>query len=174
MGMTARWYRCLNESFFVETNIVITIIDTMVELVLSTSIRRVDMEGVCVWCDELRKDPHNLTWEQILEPKGWKKLSESNGVIHWLRPGKESTRYSAISGQFRTADGQELITVFSRNAPPFQWKIPYTKSQAYRLLHVDPDSDLDKPGYSARAELSRLEAEVHKLFEEVDPWAAHR
>ncbi len=82
------------------------------------------------------------TWEEILA--GWQPVGESGGIKRWRRPGK-AAGYSATTG-IRSKAGNDLLTVFSTNAFPFEGVTPegrpgvtYNKFSAYALLNHDGD-----------------------------------
>ena len=73
-------------------------------------------------------------WEGILEPHGWVRSGSSGAVTHWRRPGKD-TGTSATTGHCSSsADGSDMLYVFSSNAEPFEEGKPYGKFAAYTLL----------------------------------------
>jgi len=83
---------------------------------------------------------HQAAWPQILEPFGWACIGESGGIKRWRRPGK-STGISATTG-ILSQQGNELLTVFSTNAHPFEGVngsgrpgVCYSKFAAYALLN---------------------------------------
>ena len=80
------------------------------------------------------------TWSEILEPHGWACVGESGGIKRWRRPGKQ-TGISATTGVLSKA-GNELLTVFSTNAYPFEGVsdngrtgVTYSKFGAYAQLN---------------------------------------
>ena len=84
------------------------------------------------------------TWAEILEPYGWVSCGESGGIKRWRRPGK-ATGISATTGVLSKA-GNELLTVFSTNAYPFEGVgssgrigVTYSKFGAYATLNHKSD-----------------------------------
>lgn len=76
-----------------------------------------------------------LTWEDILEPHGWRKtLRGTGGEQLWTRPGK--TEGASASTGYR-GDRQRLY-VFSTNTV-FTPETPYTKFGAYAVLNHGGD-----------------------------------
>jgi hypothetical protein len=68
------------------------------------------------------------TWEEILEPHGWKKDSKN----YWVRPGKDvEGGISATTDH----DGIPMFYVFSTSAHPFEANKGYTKFTVYTLLN---------------------------------------
>jgi hypothetical protein len=78
------------------------------------------------------------TWEEILEPHGWKKAYEGG----WTRPGKNID--DGISATTDYGD-HDILYVFSSNADPFRGPhddklgTGYTKFHAYTLLNHNGD-----------------------------------
>lgn len=110
------------------------------------------------------------TWAEILVPKGWMLLHESNSICYWRRPGKLDSSPSATTGYCKTEDGQELLHVFSTNAQPFEGEETYSKFSAYAHLYHKGDFNaaaqrLADCGYGSRISLSRSEEEVNQFFE---------
>jgi hypothetical protein len=73
------------------------------------------------------------TWSEILGPHGWRCDSQSGSAQHWCRPGKD-TGCSATTGFCESADGIDLLYVFSTNAEPFEADGAYSKFAAYAVL----------------------------------------
>ena len=69
----------------------------------------------------------DMSWEDILEPMGWKKLFERGDVTYWTRPGKE-TGVSATTGYCKG------LFVFSTSTS-FEPRRSYTKFGVYAHLH---------------------------------------
>jgi putative DNA primase/helicase len=87
------------------------------------------------------------TWEEILEPHGWKKTFERAGVAYWRRPGKDR----GISATTNYG-GSDLLYVFSTSTD-FESEHGYGKFSAYALLNHGSDfvraaEDLLRQGYS--------------------------
>jgi putative DNA primase/helicase len=110
------------------------------------------------------------TWAEILGPLGWQRVGESGGIARWRRPGK-STGISATTGILSKA-GNELLTVFSTNAAPFEGNnangrpgVCYSKFAAYALLShrgnfEDAAKELVKLGYGIPAHKTESDARV--------------
>jgi putative DNA primase/helicase len=95
------------------------------------------------------------TWSEILQPHGWQCIGEAAGIKQWRRPGK-ATGVSATTGILSKA-GNELLTVFSTNASPFEGNnangrpgVTYSKFGAFALLNHRGDFE------AAAKELLRL------------------
>ena len=80
------------------------------------------------------------SWAEILAPAGWQPAGETGGIKRWRRPGK-SAGWSATTGILSKA-GNELFTVFSANAHPFEGNNPnghpgvcYSKFAAWSILN---------------------------------------
>lgn len=70
------------------------------------------------------------SWSQILEPFGW----HSHDGIRWTRPGKTSGVSASV---VHSADGAELLTIFSGNAGPLSPDGSYrtlNKFEAWKAL----------------------------------------
>ncbi len=74
-----------------------------------------------------------VTWEEVLEPKGWVKVYEREDETYWRRPGKER----GVSATTNYA-GCDLLYVFSTSTV-FEAECPYTKFAAYALLYHHDD-----------------------------------
>lgn len=74
------------------------------------------------------------SWEQILEPHGWRCMRGLGSVGYWSRPGK-SCGTSATTNYADTG----LLYVFSSNAEPFEGCRAYTKFGAFTLLEHHGD-----------------------------------
>ena len=68
-------------------------------------------------------------WRAVLEPHGWRLITERGGEGYWCRPGK-ARGVSATTGYA----GNGVLYVFSSNAPPFVSGASYSKFAAYALL----------------------------------------
>jgi len=84
------------------------------------------------------------TWNELLEPKGWKALFTSQGVTYWRRPGK-SEGISATTGR---NDGDNLF-VFTTSTT-FEAEKPYSKFAAY--AHLEHGGDFSQAARSLRAQ----------------------
>ena len=71
------------------------------------------------------------TWADILEPHGWRALSQRGQTIYWQRPGKDGPGNSATTGH----NGHDILYVFSSNAAPFESEAGYSKFTAYAFLN---------------------------------------
>jgi hypothetical protein len=107
-----------------------------------------------------------VTWEQILEPLGWKKIiTESNGTTKWCRPGKEFG-ISATSNH----GGTDKFYVFS-SSTIFEPERSYSKFAVFALVEHQGDFSaaaraLRSLGYGQpRAELSTLEIHSPSLVQ---------
>lgn len=72
------------------------------------------------------------SWEDILEPFGWRKLFVRGDVAYWQRPGKEGPGVSATTGHCKG------LYVFSTSTS-FQAGRSYSKFGAYAHLHHGGD-----------------------------------
>src|SRR5262249_39735139 len=77
-------------------------------------------------------------WEDVLAPHGWVAVGECAGVTSWRRPGK-SEGISATTGYCRSADGGDLLHVFTPNALPPECDHTYSKFGAYAVLEHGGD-----------------------------------
>lgn len=75
-----------------------------------------------------------LSWDDILTPHGWKKVTRLRQGYAWRRPGK-NTGISATTGQ---ADDRNRLYVFSTSTI-FDTEVAYTKFAAYTLLNHHGD-----------------------------------
>lgn len=112
------------------------------------------------------------TWPEVLEPHGWQAVGESGGLKRWRRPGK-AIGYSATTGLLSKL-GNELLTVFSTNAFPFEGVNPagrsgvtYSRFAAYAVLNHSGDFQeagkaLVKLGYGTPATKHEQAARVLK------------
>lgn len=69
------------------------------------------------------------TWEEVLEPHGWKLLFTRDGEIYWQRPGKEGPGVSATTNYA----GSDRLYVFSTSTI-FEAGRSYSKFAAYTFL----------------------------------------
>ncbi len=76
------------------------------------------------------------TWEEILEPRGWRKVRRMGAGAFWAKPDKAGPGGSATTGQ--SADGIDRLFVFSTSTE-FDTERPYSKFAAYALLEHDND-----------------------------------
>ncbi len=77
---------------------------------------------------------NKTTWDDILTPHGWVKVTTRGSTIYWRRPGK-SEGISATTGN---AADRDRLYVFSTSTD-FEPEIPYTKFAAYALLNHGGD-----------------------------------
>jgi len=95
-----------------------------------------------------------VSWEEILEPHGWKARGAEGNVRHWTRPGK-SHGVSATTGFCSTDTRPDCFYSFS-DAPeiaPLEAQKAYSKFEAYTFLEHDGDfsaatSALVRQGYT--------------------------
>lgn len=71
------------------------------------------------------------TWEELLEPRGWRKVRPMGRGWYWAKPGKKGPGGSATTGQ--SGDGADRLFVFSTSTE-FDPERPYSKFAAYALL----------------------------------------
>lgn len=71
------------------------------------------------------------TWEEILEPRGWRKVRRMGQGWFWAKPDKTGPGGSATTGQ--SGDGADRLYVFSTSTE-FDPERPYSKFSAYALL----------------------------------------
>lgn len=94
----------------------------------------------------------HTSWDEILEPLGWRALYSRNGRTFWQRPGKDGMGGSAVTGGKSRRTGFDGLYVYSTNAAPFESDRGYGKFHAYALLYHGEDfgaaaRDLQKQGY---------------------------
>ena len=92
------------------------------------------------------------SWEDVLQPAGWKILYARGDKIMWQRPGKDGPGGSAVTGGKSKNKGFSGLYVFSSNAAPFEPDSGYSKFSAYGLLYHNGDfhaaaMDLADQGY---------------------------
>lgn len=113
-------------------------------------------------------------WKEILEPKGWYLVRQTNRVEYWCRPGKHDGGFSATIGHCCNDEGQSLLYVFSSSAAPFEAEKAYNKFSAYTLLYHSGDFHFAAErlaamdyGYSGtQTSLMEDEEAIHKFFME--------
>ncbi len=76
------------------------------------------------------------TWQEILEPRGWRRIRPMGRGHYWAKPDKSGPGGSATTGQ--AADGIDRLYVFSTSTE-FEPERPYTKFAAYALLEHGGD-----------------------------------
>jgi hypothetical protein len=83
-------------------------------------------------CGQRPGDCYNqqATWEEVLAPHGWKRLSTCNGEGYWQRPGKEGSGVSATTNYA----GTDRLWVFSTSTC-FEVARSYDKFGAYTVLN---------------------------------------
>jgi Domain of unknown function (DUF927) len=97
------------------------------------------------------------TWEEVLEPKGWKKVFTHSGVTHWRRPGK--TIGTSATTNFA---GTDLLKVFTTSSE-FDTEHTYDRFAAYAVLEHGGDfkaaaRSLAAVGYGKKAPLASAPA----------------
>lgn len=100
------------------------------------------------------------SWEDILEPHGWKLVGDRGQVQDWCRPGKDSG-ISATTNY----EGSGVLYVFSSNAYPFEEGQSYRKFRAYALLNHGGDFTgaaraLRRKGYGGGASTEHARRQV--------------
>ncbi len=90
----------------------------------------------------------HTTWPELLEPHGWTRVSVSNGVTYWRRPGK-GVGISASTGWA----GTDFLYLWSTSTA-FEAERGYGKFAAYTVLSHEGDfkaaaRELGKQGYGA-------------------------
>lgn len=86
------------------------------------------------------------TWDDLLLPRGWRKVARMGSGWTWQRPDKDGPGISATTGQAR--DGVDRLYVFSTSTE-FEDQRPYTKFAAYALL--EHGGDYSAAGRALRA-----------------------
>lgn len=77
-----------------------------------------------------------MTWPEILEPAGWRRLFTRGDETYWNRPGARDKRgIDATTG----ARGHDYLYVFSTSAEPFETERGYDKLGAHALLNHGGD-----------------------------------
>ena len=74
------------------------------------------------------------TWEEILEPAGWKTLKTHGEETYIYRPGIDTSHTATVNYK-----GSGLLYMFSSDAAPFKEHESYSKFWAYTLLHHKGD-----------------------------------
>lgn len=93
------------------------------------------------------------TWEEILQPHGWRIHHQTLQETYWTRPGKQKIDgWSATTGYNNEAD---RLYVWSTSTP-FNAETPYNKFSAYALLEHNNDfgaaaRTLSGRGFGSRA-----------------------
>lgn len=87
-----------------------------------------------------------VTWEEVLEPHGWKLLWTAQGTGYWQHPEKTSTGVSATTNHH----GSDVLYVFSTSTV-FEPERGYTKFAAYVVLEyqgglLSSGESLARPG----------------------------
>lgn len=103
------------------------------------------------------------TWEQVLEPHGWTRVSRRLGVASWRRPGKDH----GISATTNHA-GSDLLYVFSTSTG-FDAERGYSKFSAYAFLDHNGDfkeasKELALLGYGDRPEVQSREVDLSGIM----------
>lgn len=86
------------------------------------------------------------TWEEILEPHGWRKIHQRGDITRWRRPEKDIGVSATTNWQ-----GSDLLYVFSTSTP-FEAERGYSKWRAYAILNHAGDfkaaaRELARQGY---------------------------
>jgi hypothetical protein len=89
----------------------------------------------------------SVSWQEILEPHGWRFAGSRGEVGYWRRPGKVGGTISATTN----GTGADTLYMFSSNAAPFEPDTSYTKFGAFSMLEHGGD-------YAAAARALRREA----------------
>ncbi|QQR80743.1 MAG: bifunctional DNA primase/polymerase [Deltaproteobacteria bacterium] len=97
------------------------------------------------------------SWEEILQPSGWKIEKISGSTKYWRRPGKTDPGCSATTGYCG-----DLLYIFSSNAGPFEADKGYSKFAAFALLNHNGDFkaaaiDLAKQGFGKKIPNNKAE-----------------
>lgn len=74
------------------------------------------------------------TWDEVLEPYGWRKAKIDGPIVYWRRPGKTDEGHSASVGFCG-----DNLHVFSSNATPFEPDATYSKWAALTFLKYGGD-----------------------------------
>lgn len=104
------------------------------------------------------------SWEDILEPHGWRVHHRTISETFWTRPGKKRTDgWSATTGLMGTGLDDRLYVWSSSTV--FQTEKPYNKFSAYTLLEHNGDFSaatkaLAAQGYGSQRELVRVASSV--------------
>jgi putative DNA primase/helicase len=96
---------------------------------------------------------NRATWEEVLEPRGWRAIRYSDGTTQWTRPGTSSGDCHATTG----ANGTDYLYVFSTAQNDFEPERVYDKFGAYTQLyhggdHIAAAKELAKKGYGTTRE----------------------
>jgi hypothetical protein len=75
------------------------------------------------------------TWAEIIEPHGWKRVSQKGDKDEWRRPGKDGKGISATTNY----NGSGLFYVFSTNTQ-FEPERGYSRFSVYTILNYGSDS----------------------------------
>ena len=86
---------------------------------------------------QLAGDKFNATasWEEVLEPHGWRIAGSRGGKTYWTKPNGKHGACHATTG-YGEAD---CLYVFSTDAAPFEERQAYNKFAAYALLEFKGD-----------------------------------
>ncbi len=93
------------------------------------------------------------SWEEILEPHGWRVESRTRNEVNWTRPGKSPREGSSATTGY--ANDRDRLFVFSTSTV-FPSETPITKFRAYSILNFGGDDSaaarhLSLRGYGTRA-----------------------
>ncbi len=88
------------------------------------------------------------TWDEILSPHGWRRVSESRGVARWAKPGETGRDHHATTNHADT----DLFYCFTPEAPPMPCGKAQSKFAVFALLNHGGDfseatRELVKQGY---------------------------
>ena len=106
------------------------------------------------------------TWDEVLEPYGWRKAKIDGPIVYWRRPGKTDEGHSASVGFCG-----DNLHVFSSNAAPFEPDSTYSKWAALTFLKYGGDfkksaKDLLEQGFGEKA--GRKKGEDTETVTDVD------
>ena len=114
-----------------------------------------------------------LSWQDILLPAGWHlERQPGDGTAYWTRPGKTRGVSATTDG-----GGEQVLYVFSSNAPPFEPDTSYTRFGAYTLLHHGGDYHAAAKHLAEQFQLPRMPQRPRRPEDTpdfVDPWLGKR
>jgi putative DNA primase/helicase len=107
------------------------------------------------------------TWDEVLEPYGWRKAKIDGPIVYWRRPGKTDDGHSASVGFCG-----DNLHVFSSNATPFEPDATYSKWAAITFLKYGGDfkksaKDLLDLGYGQKT-ARKKKAEDEETITDID------
>ena len=108
------------------------------------------------------------TWDEILEPHGWRRDHSTDESDRWTRPGK-------ASGTSATTNyaGSGLLYVFT-SSTEFEPETTYSKFGAYAVLNHDGDHEAAARGLVEKGFADPLRAEADTREQRVMQMAVHR